>query len=343
MKNVTTVIFSIMFLFIMTAFSFAGDDKPEVKVKVAGTVQAWGSYAQTNTDTAQVGFGLRRVRLRFYGSIGDNVKTFVQLETTSPKLLDARIQWKINDNMEIRMGRFIAAGVRGGGLTSHTKLDIVERPESARLWASRTVGADYRDYGVALFGKAKDFKYNVWVHNGAGAANIRPSNRGTAGVQTQGVAVAGMVTYMPKSVKGLEAGAHYGMGNKYLNEYNSYSAYLYYEPKPVRFKAEYIALSNIDALGSGVDLEMMGFYVFGAFRVTPNWELVGRFESLDPNTDDNNGGKDDERTDITVGATYSWFPAAWGQTKATFAYVIQNEAATTVDNNYFYMMWQVLF
>jgi len=99
MKKYATLFFALFLVFAFAALSFAGE-KPEVKVKVGGTVQGWASYAQTNTDTAQVGFGLRRVRWRFYGSISDNFKTFVQLETVSPKLLDARIQWKINDNME---------------------------------------------------------------------------------------------------------------------------------------------------------------------------------------------------------------------------------------------------
>jgi FAD/FMN-containing dehydrogenase len=79
-------------------------------------------------------------------------------------------------NAEVALGQWeyqvLGAGVRAGGLTSHTKIDIVERPMSAQMWASKTVGGDYRDYGVATFGKVGDFNYNLTVHNGDGAANI---------------------------------------------------------------------------------------------------------------------------------------------------------------------------
>lgn len=334
MRKFTTLLFSFALFFLFTNISHAGE-MPDITVKTNGTVQFWGSFAQTDTDTAEAGFGLRRVRLRFTGTMGPNLKAFVQMELTTPKLLDARIQYKLSENAELRVGRFIGAGMRGGGLTSHTVIDIIERPVSAQKWGSMTIGADYRDYGMALLGKYSDISYNITLHNGDGAVNIKPSHKSTASTQTTGAAVSGMLTYKPATVKGLEAGGYYGMGNKYFNEYSSYSGYLYFEPLPYRVKAEYVAV--VDKNGPK-DVTFNGYYIFGAYRIQNNIELLARWEQVDPNTDvDKN-----EETDITFGASYAFFPEKWSASNITAAYVIQDEDAN-IDNNIFYIMFQLVF
>ncbi len=307
-------------------------EAPEVTLKMNGTIQSWASYAQTNTDTAQVGFGLRRVRARMVVGIGD-VKAFVQMELTSPKLLDARIQFKLSDNMELRMGRFISAGMRGAGLTSHTVIDIVERPVSAQTWGSKTVGADFRDYGVALEGKMSDLNYKLSLHNGDGALNIKPSHKSTATGQAQGVAMSGMLFYKPADIKGLEVGGYYGMGNKYVNEYTSYNAYAYYEPGPFRIKAEMVSVKD------AAEVTFNGYYGFGAYSISEKVELLARYEVVDLNADVD----DDEQTDITIGASYFLYPGSKSSAKLTAAYVMQQEAGDAVDNDVFYLATQIVF
>lgn len=329
-KTITTV-----FVIFLTTSLIVAQDAPELKWKIGGTVQAMGSYAQTNTDTAQIGFGLRRVRLKTYFSYGD-VTAFVQYSAKSNKLLDARMTYKFSKAFNVRVGRFIGAGPRAGGLTPHTVIDIVERPMSAQMWASNTVGNDFRDYGAAAMGKFGDFNYNLTLHNGSGALNLTPSQKGTASRFNENVAISGMVNYKPKAVQGLEAGGYYGMGNSNINEYSSYNAYVYWEPKPIRIKAEVIGLTNTV---NDIDLPSLGYYVFGAYSITDAWEVLARYETYDPNTDVD----DDAQNLITVGARYALFPAKLTASKITFAYVLHGEEGTTIDNDLFYVMFQTAF
>jgi len=326
---------------LLTNSAFA--ENPEVKVKVAGTVQAMASYAQTNTDTAQAGFGLRRVRLRFTSDFSSKIKGYVQFEATGPSLVDARIHYIFSKQVEVWVGKSYGAGMRGGVLTSHTKIDIVERPTSALIWARKTVGSDFRDYGAEVIGKAADFTGRIWIHNGSNSLNLKPSQRTTASTQTQSVAVDAMGVFKPKTVKGLEAGGHFGVGNKYVNDYTNYSAYAYYEPSPFRVKAEMVSVTSKDAWnvnGQMKDLTFLGYYAFGGYKIVRNVELLARYEVVDPNTDVN----DDQETDITIGASYAFWPDDWRAAKITGAYVIQQEAGDIeVNNNIFYIMFQIVF
>lgn len=308
--------------------------------RIGGTVQAWTSMGQIDgADTNSLGFGIRRARLRAYSKFGNKMKGFLQMELTSPKLLDARIEYMVSKAFSIRAGRFIGAGVRAGGLTSHTKIDITERPLSAVMWGKRTIGADYRDYGLDFVGKFGDVKANVTFHNGNGATNIRNRQSGV-GPMNGGFAISGMLVFKPKSVKGLEAGGYYGMGNAEINEYNSYNAYVYYEPKPIRVKAEVIGVTN--TFGS-TDVSAMGYYVFAGYGVTKNLEAVARFETFDGNTEID----DNQVTLITVGATYSLFATKWTAGKITAAYTMLSEGDTAlypkIDNNVFQLVMQLVF
>lgn len=327
-------------LLLITIFSFCSytlaQDTPDIKWKLGGTVQAYSSYAQTASDTNQIGFGLRRVRVKVYADFSANIKSFVQFELTTPKLLDARLDYLISPSFNIRVGRFIGAGVRAGGLTSHTDIDIIDRSYSAEYWGKKTIGADFRDYGMAFYGKFDDFNYNFTIHNGNGALNLKPAAGATASSKIQGVAFSGMAFFKPASVKGLEAGGYYGMGNKYVNDYRAYNAYIYYEPSPFRVKAEYIG--EVDKNGTK-DVTFSGYYFLGAYKVTPNVELMGRYERFDPNTDVSNN----EGTIVTIAASYSFFAAKWAAAKITAAYVLPNENPVNIDNNVFYVMYQLAF
>lgn len=336
-------LFSIFVFVLLSASFLTAQDAPEFSYRMGGTVQAWTSMGDIHgSDTSSFGWGLRRVRLRAYATLGDKMKGFIQMELTSPKLLDARIEYMVTKAFSIRAGRFIGAGVRAGGLTSHTVIDITERPLSAVRWGGHTIGADYRDYGLDFVGKFGDVKANVTLHNGNGATNIRNRQTGP-GPQNGGFAVSGMVVFKPKTVKGLEAGGYYGIGNSEINEYNAFNAYVYYEPKPLRVKAEVIGYTNVGAAFDGSDLGRMGYYVFAGYGFAKNWEAVARYESYDHNTDMD----DDQINLITLGATYSVFSTKWAAGKITAAYTLQSEADAgfypEIDNNVFQLVMQMVF
>jgi hypothetical protein len=335
-----TKLFTILAVLQLSVGVLIAQDAPEFSYRVGGTVQSWTSLGEIHSaDTNSFGWGLRRVRLRAYSKFGDKMKGFIQMELTSPKLLDARIEYLVSKAFTIRAGRFIGAGVRSGGLTSHTVIDITERPYSAVKWGSHTIGADYRDYGLDFVGKFGDLKANVTLHNGSGSTNIRNRQTGS-GIQNGSFAVSGMLVFKPKSLKGLEAGGYYGMGNSEINEYNSFNAYVYYEPKPLRVKAEVISWTN--SSGS-IDQTHMGYYVFAGYGIAKNWEAVARFEIYDNNTDLD----DDQLTLITVGATHSIFSNKWAAGKITAAYTLQSEADAgfypEIDNNVFQLVMQLVF
>lgn len=155
-----------------------------------------------------------------------------------------------------------------------------------------------------------------------------------------GFAISGMVVFKPKSVKGIEAGGYYGLGNAEINEYNSYNAYVYYEPKPIRVKAEVIGVTNTFGY---TDISAMGYYVFAGYRVTKNIEAVARFETFDGNTEID----DNQVTLNTFGGTYSIFSNKWGAEKITAAYTLQSEGDIAlypeIDNNVFQLVMQLVF
>ena len=326
----------IMVAFLFTSGILLAQEAPDIKFSLGGTVQAMVSYAQTGADTSQVGFGVRRTRIKAKASFGKSFTGFLQYSAASSKMLDARMTFKLNKAFNIRVGRFIGAGVRAGGLTSHTVIDIVERSVTAQHWGKSTIGGDYRDYGIAFMGKFNDFGYNLTIHNGAGAANIKASHKSQAKTLNENVAISGMVNFKPKTVKGLEAGGYYGIGNANVNDYSAYNAYVYWEPKPIRVKVEYTGWTN--KYGT-VDVNKNGYYVFGAYGFAKNFEALVRYEAFDGNTDIDENGE----TIITVGARYFLFPAKWTASKITVAYAIHGEQGTAVDNDVFYMMFQMAF
>lgn len=332
----------LVILFLSTGILTA-QDVPEFKYRIGGTVQAWTSMGQIDgADTSSLGWGLRRVRLRAYSSFGDKMKGFFQMELTSPKLLDARIEYLVSKNFTIRAGRFIGAGVRAGGHTSHTKIDITERPLTAIRWGGSTIGSDYRDYGLDVVGSFGDLKGTLTLHNGDGSVNIRNKQTGS-GPQNGSFAISAMATFKPKKIKGLEAGGYFGMGNSEINEYNAFNVYAYYEPKPLRIKAEVIGWTNVGALPNGDDLGRIGYYVFAGYGFAKNWEASVRFEIYDQNTDLD----DDQLTLLTVGATHSIFSSKWAAGKITAAFTIQSEAdvvtSPEIDNNVFQLVMQLVF
>lgn len=338
--NKLTNRYFILVVLLLSAGVLSAQDAPEFSYRIGGTVQAWTSMGEIHgSDTNSVGWGLRRVRLRAYSSFGDKMKGYFQIELTSPKLVDARIEYLVSKAFTIRAGRFLGAGVRSGGLTSHTVIDITERPLSAIMWGGSTIGSDYRDYGLDFVGQFGDFKANITLHNGDGSKNI--INRQTrVGVQNGSFAVSGMAVFKPSSLKGLETGAYYGMGNPEINEYNAYNAYVYYEPKPLRIKAELIGFTNVGAASNGDDLKRMGYYLFAGYGFAKNWEVLARFENYDHNTDLD----DNEITLFTFGAAYSIFETKWSAGKITAAYTLQSEAVDPqFDNNVFQLVMQMVF
>ncbi|MCP5062475.1 MAG: hypothetical protein GY936_08435 [Ignavibacteriae bacterium] len=331
-------IFIVHIVVFITAGWITAQEVPELNWKVGGTVQAMVSAGQTGSDTAQVGFGVKRTRLKASFNYG-NVSAYIQYSPLKNSLRDARMTYKFTKAINVRVGRFIGASVRAGGLTGHTSIDLVERALSAQKWSTSTLGVGgYRDYGVSMLGNIGELGYTLSLANGHGGSNVIASQKTNAKFLNQEVSIAGMVNYKPKKIKGLEVGGYYGIGNANINKYSSFNAYVYWEPKPIRVKAEVISVTNENDPDNNVS--SMGYYVMGAFGFAKNWEAIARYEAYDP-TDI--ADVKDKQTLITIGARYALYPNNVKASKITFAYVMNGEEGDAVDNDTFYVMFQTAF
>lgn len=337
MKRFYTQLLTVL---IFLSIALHGEDKPmKIEHKIGGTVQSF--YSLQSTDEVNAGFGLRRVRVRWMANIDGKLKTFIQSDLTSNSLsgalLDARIEYHFSEQFNIRAGRFVGAGVRGGALTSHTVIDIVERSFSANQWAAQTVGGDYRDFGLQLEAKSsnKVVTGRLWLHNGNGALNIRNTEAGLTQNKFSASAVDAMLIIQPQNVENLEIGGHFGVGNSDIKKLNSFSAYAYYTPGPIHLKAELISLTD---KSGAVDRTALGYYLFGGFDATEHIQLVARWEPYDPNTDQDN----DKLTFVTLGVVFKEYSGKINH-KLTAAVVLPSEEGQSVDNTTAYAQWQIVF
>lgn len=324
---------------------------PDLKVKLGATVQALFSYAQTNSDTAQIGFGINRMRIRSGFSLNENIGGLIQFEGSqmltnlntagkksdpylnSFKLLDAYLTYNFCPDLQIKAGRFIGAGLRGGGISSHKDLDLVDYPLMASEWGKESYSSDFADYGTEIWGRSGEFSGRVWVHNGKGDENLKPNLTSNASKKTNSLALAAMGSYSPAWEKGLEMGGHIGQGNKSYNDYNDYSVYCYYEKSSFRLKGEYVRLKSQTNRKT-----FDGFYLFGSAYVTRHIELSTRYDYMDPNVNlDGVAAKD-----LSFAGTYVFFPESKSTAKLTVEYVVRNEKPE-IRNNIFYTQFQVAF
>jgi hypothetical protein len=316
------------------------DNKPmKIEHKIGGTVQSF--YSLQSTDEVNSGFGLRRVRVRWLANIDGKLRTFIQSDLTSNSLagalVDARIEYHFSDQFNIRVGRFVGAGVRGGALTSHTDIDIVERSYSANQWALKTIGGDFRDFGLQLEAKSsnKMITGRLWLHNGSGSLNIRNTEAGYNQDKFAASAVDAMLIIQPQNIDNLEIGGHFGIGNSDIKKLNSFSAYAYYTPGPLHLKTELILLTDKPGAVGGTSL---GYYLFGGYDATEHIQLVARWEPYDPNTDQEN----DKLTFMTLGIVFKEYSGKVNH-KLTAAVVLPSEQGHSIDNTTAYALWQIVF
>lgn len=349
-----------MLVFALSAMAFDayGQDKTKdsvvIKHDIGVTIQSWATYAQgpeTDSTGNQLGFGIRRVFLRYTGSINNKIEGFVQVQAVSASLLDAFIDYHVTPTFNVRVGRFVGAGTRGGGYDPHASLDIVERAQSAIFQDKYLQNDGWEDYGIQFQKRVGDFTGRLYLHNGEGTINLVPKANDDVDVKgkridNEDLAVSGMIIYAPARVKNLEMGGSLGRGNPDIMKYTAYSGYLYYQPGPYRVKAEFIGGKRNDyqfdsAKNMMVDQSGFGYYVFGGYQILPRLELVGRFEYFEPNTDDILG-VDDETYYYTVGAVFKQFEGRVNS-KITAALVYPDETGANIRNTTAYLAFQLVY
>lgn len=289
----------------------------DISLGIGGTIQPRLTY--TSDQNERVGFGLRRMRLRLYTDIGDDLGVFLQMEGSgaSATLLDVRGEYYLNDNLTIRAGRFVGTQPRAYARTGHAHIDAIDRPAISDKWARMTIGADGRDYGVEALWNTPNWELRGFLHNGYNGWNFR---RGASndpvddGISTDGFAFSASATHWPGDRDELELGA-YGSVNTSQNplteiggtgrNYYSYSANAYWGPlpgqQPFRVKADFIGISYQEVEPHGIH-HHLGASLFGSALVASHIELFAMGEYL---YNDLGDASTEKQVFLTAGGSYS--------------------------------------
>lgn len=321
----------------MTARGQAPSGRPSVLASdpigltLGATAQVRASFAHDNPSSAsRVGFGIRRLRLRLKTTVGDRLSFSVQGEGANAdfKILDLAVEYRLSSALRVRAGRIISAQPAGAALTSHTKIDAIDRPVSAGEWSKRTLGADGRDFGIEARLDLTRWHFRAFVHNGDGdwgraRGNFREEvglGDATQGIHRTGLAATLAATYQPVFAADLEVGGFVGANaSRNANtayedigrSYATYGAHLYWGAlpgsRPFRLKADLMGL-RYETLAAALreaslpyEQHLRGLSLLAAGRVFRAGEVFARYEHFDPNIHAANA----DYAFVTLGASFS--------------------------------------
>lgn len=354
-------------LFLLSLAGFARAEQ-----SAFGLVQTWLTYtAYTNSngdsldtdddgindavyeDASQLGFGVKRARLGWKYSDGDFFAMF-QGDATGGELalLDGVVGMKVNDMLTLQAGRFIGVGSQAGGLTSSTKIDLIERSIIGRRWAAGTVGSDYRIVGLMATVATSDMlKFKAQVHNGTGTKpGLLPSSNTHSGggdLADDGFAPQMDFGVYANPMDGLKVGFTYGLPNENLNTTGSMTAFAYFGTPAFFLKFDY---ASLDDRGSDWDddddnVTSMGYAALGAYNVNERVQVLGRYEAWDADTDLSNDQGDYQTRNVTVGLNYFVNPDAKYDQVFKLAFTRRMDempaGVDIADPNLFMAMWQI--
>ncbi|MBL7135595.1 MAG: hypothetical protein ISS81_03255 [Candidatus Marinimicrobia bacterium] len=336
-KKIKQFLILILFLGIVTNIRLLG------QAEFQFTLQSWATYTtyehSADSTTTQLGFGIRRARLR--GKMTKGKATgFVQYDAYTGNMMDAQIDYSLTENIKIRMGRFVGAGSQAGGHTSHTAIDFAERSIVGRLWASAVGRSDYRTYGFSLMGKVRFLDYQVLAQNGDGFLNLKPygtkssnSDKDTGSIPQLDFLVS------TKLYNGISMGLHYGLPNENRINISSMTGFFYIKPNDysrgkLRGKFDF---ARVDSVSSGI--VTLGYAIKCFYKLTEKIEIGAGYERWDPNVnaDKNAFGN------ILVGLNYSPDPEHWRDTLFKLAATFKTAEAEGQPYDPFivHFIWQV--
>ncbi len=346
------------------------------EVALGGTVQArfgYGRWAGEGDAQQRLGFGIRRARLRAAALLTDHVGGYLQLDAggTSVTLLDSYAFYE-RGPWRVQLGRFAVAQPRAAQMTSHTRIDAIERAVIGQEWEARTLGNGGRDFGLEAQYAAGALALHVALHNGNGtwdraAGNFRASvDDPTGGAERTGMAASLYGAYAPPSIDGLEVGGYVGYngaGNAATEvqggplagtprTYLSYSAHAYWGARPgsqpLRLKADLIAI-DYEALDTpnplltpGSSQEAYGVSLLGAARVHRAGEVFARGEYFDPS----GRASDDDSYYFTAGASFSLSALrgeAYRNQRLTLAYQTRRQDGADAAPHLLILQAQIVF
>jgi len=298
--------------------------------KFSGYVQAGYQYS----DQAST-FFLKRVRLSLTGDIVPKLDYRIQFEFCKPQLVDAFIQYRPFNSLNIKLGQYKVPFSIENTDYSPAKFEFIDYP----LVLQRLMGfsdicgisASGRELGAMLYGgffKRDGYNvlnYDFGVFNGEGI-NTRDKNKSKD--------IAARITVKP--VAGLQISGSY-----YWGEYGAsclkrerYAVGACYDRGPVVVRGEWMGgVTGVpDALR---DLDSDGWYVMAGYRVRPNLAPLVRFENFTRDTSDRSANRQNNYT-----AGLLWVPVKHLRCQLNYTY---EDYAASPDCNVLSVMFTGMF
>ena len=279
--------------------------------KLSGYVQA--GYQYTDNSSA---FFLKRVRLSLAGDIvAKKLDYKIQFEFCKPQLVDAYIQYKPLQQLNIKLGQYKVPFSIDNTEYVPTKLELIEYPLVLRKMMGFGedlcgISATGRDLGATLFGgflKRDGYhiiNYDLGVFNGEGI-NTSDKNKSKD--------LAARLTIKP--VKGLMISGSYYWG-EYGASYLKRERYAFgacYDRGPVVVRGEWIG--GTTGVSSAADFDSNGWYVLAGWRAPHNLMPVARFETF---TENQAAASALRQTNYTVGLL--WAPVKYLRCQLNYTY-----------------------
>ena len=256
------------------------------RVTFGGLLQGW--YL-SGTGTFNDQFKLRRTELKLTGVVSPAVKWTVMVDPAKALTIingtsgrrddnvvtgivqDVFLTLTLSKHVNVNAGQF-KVPLSLEGLESSAALDT----ERALFISDRARGGAYgdiRNIGVMAFGPlASRLDYQIGIFDGSGDTPDDVTNYDRR-------AVAARVTYRPRVVPGLQIGTSRvrGTAASLAARRNRLGAEALYVKGPLTVKTEYMT-------GQDGPLAREGHYFHFAYKLTPKWEGILRYDTFDPDT-----------------------------------------------------------
>jgi Phosphate-selective porin len=311
------------------------------KITLAGYTQV--RYQALEEAGKIDGFDIRRARLDVKGTISPYWSYRVQFDlASSPKLIDAYAELKINDLVNFTIGQAkIPFSLEN--LTSSNKLELIDRSQAVEALTAR--GKDVignhngRDIGIQLGGtvvKLNDrplVDYRLGVYNGTGI--------NTTDTNEKKDYAARLITH---PITGLDVSGGLYNGTRYIAEVKTGSVVttparnanrdrlgldLNYDWNNLAIRAEYLH-------GKDDATKREGYYVQGGYYFfQKKLQVLAKYDFYDADKSKAN----DASTWIVLGANLNFN----ANTRLQVNYTFKQEEGTSVDNNYASIQFQIGF
>lgn len=250
------------------------DEKKYPNIQLSGLFQAWES-ATLDNDLSDRNFRLLRVNPGIKGDISKNWKYFTNFNLTrsSDLLLDGYVDYTGLKNHVLRIGQFRSGLTYDGALRGPGKTPFTDLSQIGLLGFSR-------ERGAAVMGSFKNLvDYQMGVYNGNGDNRLDDNNALSFGGRVTVRPLAAFIKDEKKWGK-LELGGSFleggtGDAHKRMTRDRKGFEARYIHPK-FEVGGEYLNFTNPNKTNG------YGYYLEGVYKLNKKWQLVSRYDFLNP-------------------------------------------------------------